>query len=53
MNEMAVQGWELSKELLGRLSPYVREHFRRFGQYLLDMDDLPPPLMPGSLKITT
>ncbi|NKC02214.1 MAG: Tn3 family transposase [Pseudomonadales bacterium] len=53
LNEMAVQGWELSKELLGRLSPYMREHLRRFGQYVLDMDDLPPPLMPGSLKITT
>ncbi|MFL5134578.1 MAG: hypothetical protein ACJ8C6_08485, partial [Microvirga sp.] len=24
------------------LSPYTREHIRRFGQYVLDMADLPP-----------
>jgi hypothetical protein len=23
-------------------SPYTREHIRRFGQYVLDMADLPP-----------
>ncbi len=51
LNELAAQGWTLSKELLGRLSPYMREHLRRFGQYVLDMDDLPPPLKPMSLKI--
>ena len=30
---MAAEGWPLTKELLGRLSPYMRKHLRRFGQY--------------------
>ncbi len=48
---MAGEGWPLTKELVGRLSPYMREHIRRFGQYVLDMDVLPPPLVPKSLGI--
>jgi TnpA family transposase len=48
---MAAEGWPLTKELVGRLSPYMREHLRRFGQYRLDMDDLPPPLAPKPLGI--
>jgi hypothetical protein len=48
---MAAAGWPLTKELIGRLSPYMREHLRRFGQYMLDMDILPPPLVSKSLGI--
>ena len=48
---MAAEGWPLTKELIGRLSPYMREHLRRFGQYMLDMNILPPPLVPKSLGI--
>jgi hypothetical protein len=29
---------------LARLSPYTREHARRFGHYVLDMDDLLKPI---------
>ena len=29
---------------IARLGPYTREHIRRFGQYVLEMDDLPKPL---------
>jgi hypothetical protein len=31
------------------LLTYTREHIRRFGQYVLDMADLPPPLDPQPL----
>jgi hypothetical protein len=43
--DMAAEGWCLTRGLVARLSPYMREHLRRFGQYVLDMDDLPPPLV--------
>ena len=49
---MAAEGWSLTKELVGRLSPYTRDHLRRFGQFMLDMDDLPPPLVPRPLGIS-
>ena len=35
--------------LVACLSPYMREHIRRFGQYVLDMDRLPRPLNPQPL----
>jgi hypothetical protein len=49
---MVAEGWSLTKELVGRLSPYPRDHLRRFGRLMLDMDDLPPPLVPRSLGIS-
>ena len=49
--DMEAEGWKLSRELLAWLSPYMREHIRRFGRYLLDMEDLPPPLTLRTLRI--
>ncbi len=49
--DMEAEGWKLTRELLARLSPYMREHIRRFGRYLLDMEDLPPPLALRTLRI--
>jgi len=52
LTDMIAEGWPLTKELVSRLSPYVREHLRRFGHYFLDMEGLPPTLAPKSLGIT-
>jgi hypothetical protein len=46
---MAKDGHRVTPELVACLSPYTREHIRRFGQYALDMDDLPAPLDPQPL----
>lgn len=51
LTDMATEGWPLTQELVGRLNPSLREHIRCFGQYVLDMEDLPPPLMPKQLGI--
>ena len=51
LTDMVAVGWPLTMELISRLSPCMRERIRRFGQYMLDMDDLPPPLMPKLLGI--
>jgi hypothetical protein len=29
----------------------MRDHIRRFGQYVLDMDEMPEPLGPEALKL--
>ncbi|WP_462321277.1 Tn3 family transposase [Halochromatium sp.] len=44
------EGWKLSRELIAALSPYMRDHLRRFGRYLLDMDEIPPPLALRTLR---
>jgi TnpA family transposase len=49
LSSMAADDWPLTKELVGRLSLYTRAQIRRFGQYTLDMDDLPQPLAPRRL----
>ena len=46
LNAAAAEGYPVTKELVERLSPYMREHIRRFGQYVLDMDEVPEPLRP-------
>ena len=37
--------------LVACLSPYIREHIRRFGQFALDMADLPEPLDPAAAPV--
>lgn len=51
LNTAAAEGYPVTKALVGRLSPYIREHIRRFGQYVLDMDEMPQPLGPETLKL--
>jgi hypothetical protein len=46
---MAEDGQPVTPGLVACLSPYMREHIRRFGQYVLDMDELPGPLNPQPL----
>jgi hypothetical protein len=45
LTAMDGDGHAVTRDLVGclSLSPYTREHIRRFGQYTLDMND-PPPL---------
>jgi TnpA family transposase len=51
LNTAMAEGYPITRELVARLSPYLREHIRRFGQYVLDMDEVPDPLDPKSLKL--
>mgnify|MGYP006274352743 CR=1 FL=1 len=46
---MAENGETVTPELVAALSPYMREHIRRFGQYVLDMEDIPDLLDPRPL----
>jgi TnpA family transposase len=46
---MAEDGQPVTPGLVACLSPYMREHIRRFGKYVLDMDQLPGPLNPQPL----
>ena len=44
LNIMTLEGYQLTPKLVERLSPYMTEHIKRFGQYILDMDAAPEPL---------
>ena len=52
LNQMAIEGHQLTPQLVERLSPYMTEHIKRFGQYILDMETAPEPLVPPKLILT-
>ncbi len=49
LSDMARNGHPVTPELVASTSPYTRGHILRFGQYALDMVDLPAPLDPQPL----
>ena len=49
MADMAADGHPVTSEFATCLSPYSREHIRRFGRLVLDMDEIPQPLNPRPL----
>ncbi len=52
LTEMSEDGFQVTPELVQRLSPYLTEHLLHFGLYLLDMDETPEPLQPQRLLFT-
>jgi TnpA family transposase len=49
LSVMAKEGQPVTAALAARISPYVRDHIRRFGRFALDMTELPNPLDPQPL----
>jgi len=46
---MAEEGLPMTPELAAKTAPTIRDHLRRFGQFDVDMNILPPPLQPRPL----
>jgi hypothetical protein len=46
------EGICVTAELVSRLSPYLTEHIKRFGQYFLDMATQTEPLQPRPLFVS-
>mgnify|MGYP003978146983 FL=1 len=38
VQELRLEGWSISKEDLAGLSPYLTEHLKRFGDFVLNLD---------------
>lgn len=41
IHQLQQEGYDIVKEDVARLSPYLTEHLKRFGDYVLDMQTLP------------
>jgi TnpA family transposase len=52
LDQLASEGCTITKELVAALSPYIRDHIRRFGRYDVDMNERPPDLEPISVPIS-
>jgi hypothetical protein len=44
--QLAQEGFQITRAMVARLSPYLTEHIKRFGEYVLDMEVRPEPLRP-------
>lgn len=43
---LAQAGFVVNRESVAALSPYLRRHIKRFGDYVLDLSTVPDPLQP-------
>jgi TnpA family transposase len=53
LEQLNQEGAELDEQAVGALSPYLRQHVNRFGEYQLDLTQLPPALNYDMQVITT
>ena len=44
LHELKDEGYQYTKEDVSYLSPYMREHYKRFGEYVLDLNKKPVKL---------
>lgn len=44
LQQLRQEGFTVNPYTLAILSPYLTEHLRRFGHYVVEFDNLPPPL---------
>ncbi len=51
LETLVAYGYPITRRHGACLSPYAREHIRRFGWYFLEMEQLPEPLKPRSLQL--
>ena len=41
---LVAEGYSVSREMISTLSPYVTQHIKRYGDYVVDLSQLPQPL---------
>ena len=44
LRSLAEEGYPLRREKVAQLSPYLTEHVKRFGDYVIDLETVPAPL---------
>jgi len=51
LHDLQRDGMLITPELVAGMSPYLTEHLKRFGHYILDMETPPEPLEPKPLFV--
>ena len=52
LRSLADEGYPLRREDVAQLSPYLTEHVKRFGDYLVDLETVPDPLHADMPELT-
>lgn len=51
LNQLTREKETVTPEFVKHLSPYITKHIKRFGLYVLDLDDLPEPIESKKLNL--
>jgi hypothetical protein len=46
LHAMVQEGHEVTLDVIVTFSPYLVEHIKRFGEYVIDTETIPPLLQP-------
>ena len=41
--DLSLEGFPITREDMAAISPYLTHHIRRFGDYVIDLSQVPPP----------
>ncbi len=52
LNGMVQEGYVVTAAVAATFSPYLTEHIKRFGVYVVDTEEIPPPLQPDKPFLT-
>jgi TnpA family transposase len=52
LHDLARDGYIITPEIVATFSPYLTEHIKRFGEYVIDVETIPPPLQPDKPFLT-
>jgi hypothetical protein len=44
LKELKILGYIVTQKTVATLSPYITEHIRQFGDYVVDLSNIPDPL---------
>ncbi len=53
LRELTREGYGIESEAVATLSPYMTSHIKRFGDYVIDMDNAPEPPEPQLILPTS
>lgn len=53
LHDMRQEGYAVTSDFVATLSPYLTEHIKRFGEYFIELDNVPPPLQPDKPFLST
>lgn len=51
LKELRAEGFDFGRKEVARLSPYLRKHLRRFGDYVLSLEEVPVSLTEDLLSL--
>jgi hypothetical protein len=52
LSDMVREGHPVTPAVVATFSPYLTEHIKRFGEYVIDLQTIPPPLEPDKSFLT-